>query len=434
VKKEAFHFEIKDLLTQFIAAFDDVVIKRHNKKRQAKQEIEVRYVFAPKQRVMYDIINKAQNLTLPVVSVDLTNISRDETRVFNKIDPSYIPATRDPDPLEDSKFLMPVPVNLEINMSILARYMSDVDQIVSNFVPYNNPYIILSWKVPEKFGTLYTQEIRSEVLWSGNLSYNTPTETTYNDKFRITVDTSFIIKGWLFPENPQTSGTIYKVDADFIAVDLRNKIYNPLDSHQVVDNLTYEDQGYAVLSAYDSIVPTGVLSGGGFSNYSDNVTVSAMPEFTNIFWGGSGAFHELRGQTNININYNNNFIFYGKRFEGGRTLKDGSRQYNNSFYLSANVIDFLSGGTPVVTNYQSITSAKGEVSTGTGEISGYKLNTDFYTVNNDNFATVHLPVYTLSGFAGTGSTDTSGKFVLITANEAGWASSYQATSSIINIA
>ena len=62
MKKEAFHFEIKDLLTQFIAAFDDVVIKRHNKNRQAKQEIEVRYVFAPKQRVMYDIINKAQNL------------------------------------------------------------------------------------------------------------------------------------------------------------------------------------------------------------------------------------------------------------------------------------------------------------------------------------------------------------------------------------
>ena len=61
MKNRAFHFEIKNLLTQFVAAFDDVVISRYNKDREAKQDIEVRYVFAPKQRVMYDIINKAQN-------------------------------------------------------------------------------------------------------------------------------------------------------------------------------------------------------------------------------------------------------------------------------------------------------------------------------------------------------------------------------------
>ena len=40
-------------------------------------------MFAPKQRVMYDIINKAQNLTLPVVTVNLEGITRDNSRVFN---------------------------------------------------------------------------------------------------------------------------------------------------------------------------------------------------------------------------------------------------------------------------------------------------------------------------------------------------------------
>ena len=71
MKNRAFHFEIKNLLTQFVAAFDDVVISRYDKNRQARQNIDVRYVFAPKQRVMYDIINKAQNITLPVVSINL---------------------------------------------------------------------------------------------------------------------------------------------------------------------------------------------------------------------------------------------------------------------------------------------------------------------------------------------------------------------------
>ena len=155
MKKRAFHFEIKNLLTQFIAAFDDVVISRWNKDRTAKSNIEVRYVFAPKHRVMYDIINKAQNITLPAVAVNLTSITRDNDRVFNKLEPSYIPTTLNQDPGSVSKFLMPVPVNLEVSMSILARYMEDVDQIVSNFAPYNNPYIILSWPVPEDFGLKY---------------------------------------------------------------------------------------------------------------------------------------------------------------------------------------------------------------------------------------------------------------------------------------
>ena len=47
MKNRAFHFEIKDLLTQFIAAFDDTVISRFNKDRNPGSDIEVRYVFAP---------------------------------------------------------------------------------------------------------------------------------------------------------------------------------------------------------------------------------------------------------------------------------------------------------------------------------------------------------------------------------------------------
>jgi hypothetical protein len=41
--------------------------------------------------------------------------------------------------------------------------------------------------------------------YGGNLAYTTPTDTTYNDKFRVTVDTSFTIKGWLFPEQKEYS-------------------------------------------------------------------------------------------------------------------------------------------------------------------------------------------------------------------------------------
>ena len=53
----------------------------------------------------------------------------------------------------------------------MTKFQTDMDQILSNFIPYNNPYIILSWKVPTDLspsGFAIPQEIRSEVLWSGS--------------------------------------------------------------------------------------------------------------------------------------------------------------------------------------------------------------------------------------------------------------------------
>lgn len=402
MKNRAFHFEIKNLLTQFVAAFDDVVISRYNKDRQARQNIDVRYVFAPKQRVMYDIINKAQNLTLPVVTVNLEGITRDNSRVFNKLEPSYIPAQEKESSKVSSKFLMPVPVNLEVSMSILARYMQDVDQIISNFVPYNNPYIILSWKVPEEFGTEHDQEIRSEVLWSGNLTYNTPTDTTYSDMFRVTVDTSFTIKGWLFPEEKSTSGNIYKINSNFVNVDLRNRIYSPLDPTEVTENLSYQQRGYTGLSSYSTTA----------SLCSETVTVSGLPDITNLYYSSTGTLVPIEGTwtgslTDIISGISNTFIFYGKQFDT-----------NLNFYLSSTTMGTAADGDNWFSNYQKITSAKMET------ISGFKLSDDFYTVSNDNIASVTLPPSTLSA--------SGGKFNFVIANEAGWSSTYLATSSILN--
>jgi len=405
MKNRAFHFEIKDLLTQFIAAFDNTVISRYNKNRNPESNIEVRYVFAPKQRVMYDILNKAQNLTLPVVAVNLASVTRDNDRVFNKLAPSYLPVQKIDNPKASSEFLMPVPVNLEVNMTILARYMQDVDQIVSNFVPYNNPYIILTWQVPDDFGAQYPQEIRSEVLWNGELTYDTPTDTTYNDKFRVTVDTSFTIKGWLFPEQKDTSGNIFKIDNNFIAVDLANKIYSPLDPTLPVQDNTYQELGYARLSSYH----TGVSAQQSTvnTNYTETITVSGIPEFTNIFYATTGTYQAINDfplgtLTQITSGDANNFILYGKRFDA-----------DNKFYLSSYVTSFY-------TNYTAITSAKNST------ISGYELGNNFYKVVNDNVVNFFFPASSLSAAK-------AGEFTIVTGNEAGWATSYQASSSILKL-
>lgn len=224
MKKESFHFEIQDLLIQFLAAFDNTVIKRYeNNTRTPGQKIQVRYVYAPKQRVLQDLINPAQNITLPVVSVNITSISRDRERVFNK-NAGFVAPFYNNESLKipvSNYFRTPVPVNLTVSMSILTKNQLDMDQILSNFIPFSNPYIVISWKIPKSFSPEYDQEIRSEVLWGGDISLTYPVEVNSGQKTQIVADTSFTIKGWMFPY-AEPVRNIFKVDVSLCAVN--NKV------------------------------------------------------------------------------------------------------------------------------------------------------------------------------------------------------------------
>jgi len=233
VKERAFSFEVKDLMTQFVAAFDNVIIKRFNSERQAQEEVQVRYVFSPKQRVLYDIANQSQNITIPVVAVSITSISRDNDRVFNKIAGFYTGKSKEESESSSltSYLRTPVPVNIGVNMSIITKFQSDMDQILSNFIPYNDPYIVISWRVPDAAKLAIPQEIRSEVLWSGDISLTYPTDISYNDKYRVLGDTSFTIKGWLFKDLTNNNvKNIFEINNNFNLTDSINSIQSFIDS------------------------------------------------------------------------------------------------------------------------------------------------------------------------------------------------------------
>ena len=362
MKDYTYSFEIKDLLTQFVAAFDDIVIKRYDKNRVAKEDVSVRYVLAPKQRVMYDIVNKAQNLTLPVVAVNVTSISRDTSRVFNKLDSLY---NRTGD-YGKSTLLMPVPINIEVNVSILARYLQDMDQILSNFVPFNNPYIIISWKEPTKVDA-QTVEIRSEVLWSGSISLTEPTDIAYSEKFRIVADTAFTIKGWLFRNTNELSQQIYFIDANFIST-----------------------RGDLIISDtnYESIFET--------ADVVETFNLSATPTITNAFYNTSGGLLEITSNFTLNktITSYNSYVLYGTNFSRTETI-----------LLSA------SSNNPLTTTFSSISSKY------TGQVSGYALSASQYSVLSDNIITLDLTQ--LSG---------NNTFNIVVSNPAGWASTYDINS------
>jgi len=369
VKNYTYNFEIKDLLTQFVAAFDDTIIKRYDENRNSRQELEVRYVFAPKQRVMYDIINKAQNITLPVVTVDLTSVSYDSSRAFNKVNKLRTYITED----ESISMDMPTPINLEINMSILGRYMQDVEQIITNFAPYTNPYIILAWKEPTANGE--TIEVRSEVIWSESISLNTPLETTYSDKFRIVADTSFTIKGWLFKNKNNNDTPIYFIEQNLVAAGKNWNLQQPIES------LDYDNffKNFKDDPNKDTYVTTARLSG--------------IPSISNIYLNTSSSPMEVTYISPITLNKQaSDYNVYNY------TLLGGNYNHTTEVLLSSNNPTLTSNLTSFDTKY-------------TGPVTGFLLPKENYTIMSNSTMNITMPY--LSG---------SGDVDIIINNPAGWTS------------
>jgi len=306
VRAKPFYFEIKDVVAQFIAAFDDIVISRFNKNREEEDQINVRYLYAPKQRVMHDIINENKTITLPAVAVNVTGVTRDTSRVFNKIDGFYYSGTSGEE--RTSKHIKPpVPVNINLSVSVLARYQTDMDQILSNFIPFTNPYVVISWYVPKEFGLTVDQEIRSEVLWDGNVSLNYPVELVASQKARITADTSFTIKGWLFKDEADPVGNIFFIDQNFHAENI------------ITD---YED-----LSSTEATVESFELSG--------------SPFITDIFYNGV----LLQDDLTITANTSGNIILNGYGFNHTKTVLFSTN--NESVYTNLTSISGFSRQEPV---------------------------------------------------------------------------------------
>ena len=362
--KYTYNFEVKDLLTQFVAAFDDTVIKRYDKNNNARQEIGVRYVFAPKQRIMHDIVNKAKNIELPVVAINLASVSYDTERVFNKLDnfENYANAN------SASAIRTPTPVNLTVNMSILCRYMQDMDQIISNFVPYTDPYIILSWKEPVSDNVNNAIEIRSEVLWDKNINLNTPTETTYSDKFRIIADTSFTIKGWLFRSKNERSSPIYFIENNFV------NVRPDFNFNQGLSSLEYE-------SFFDSLTSVADI---------ETITLSGIPDITNVYFNTSGSLLPIDNPITIKRNLSS----------GGRSYTLYGNNYNETEFL------MLSSNSAITTGFTAVNT------TYTGEVSGYLLPNSQWNVLNNQILNIMIPALTASG-----------KFDVIVKTPAGWKTS-----------
>lgn len=211
MKQYTYHHEIRTMIGHFVSAFNDIVIKRFDADDVPQDSLQVAYSYGPKQRVFYDLAQKKTNIRLPLVNVFLSNLARSPERVSNKIASLAFNSNH-----QSSHFVnvaAPVPVTLSIAMTIVTKYQRDMEQILTNFIPYTDPYIAISWNHP-----ITNQELQSKITWSGDAPIKSPDQMDGTTPYQWTCDTSFTMDGWLFKSDQQPIGKIFYINSTYTPV------------------------------------------------------------------------------------------------------------------------------------------------------------------------------------------------------------------------
>lgn len=311
MKNYTFHFEVEDILQQFAAALNDIIVKRYNNERDPQDHIHVNFLYSPKTRTLNEIINKAQHHKLPCISISLGGMRRNRNRVFNKLDGSWWSNFNASDPASAAwiNFLQPVPIDITVNVSILSRFQSDIDQILANFIPYTDPYFVISWRWPDPI-PVADFEIRSIVLWNESVNISYPQDIGAEASYWTNADTSFTIESWLFKNKASDGKPIYVIDCSFTSVSAM--------------------EGYNIMKSFETDFNTEVK------------TISARPQSMNI----EPYYSYLGTET---IPYEKTFKIMGKMMDYVDTVYLSSANWDMFNYTS--IGDFVSSGPALVSSF-----------------------------------------------------------------------------------
>tara|TARA_R110000822_G_scaffold285247_2_gene406606 strand:- start:433 stop:1593 length:1161 start_codon:yes stop_codon:yes gene_type:complete len=279
MKTYTYHKELRVILAHVLNALGDLVIKRLNEADESEgtDTINVSLKYAPKQRILNDIVNKNQHIQLPVMALSMSNLSFDKERSFNKIEGFMVNTEVRP---EGGSFPQPVPVNLDLNFSVLSRYQRDLDQIITCIFANFHPYIVISYAHPD-----LGHEVRCAIMWDGNIKFNYPNDIKDNMPYRITADSSFKVMGWIYKNASNPYGIIHNIDTSFTnasAIYADFDVMQSFESPTTTDYLTISGRPQVkavdpyVISMGDTSVSFNLI--GDMFNFVDTLAISAVPQ------------------------------------------------------------------------------------------------------------------------------------------------------------
>jgi len=207
-----YHEIIRKTVVGFGTLFNNIELRRTKGSKTEVMKVPLAYgpknKFLARLRQVGDLSAQDQaQITLPRVSFEIGGISYDPTRKLSPI--SAIRNTKSDG--TETKAFMPVPYNINFELSILAKNQDDSLQILEQILPYFQPSFSLTMNLVPDLG-----EKRDYPVTLTSVDYSDEYEGDYDTRRTLVYTLQFVAKTYLYgPLNDATGEVIKKVQVDY---------------------------------------------------------------------------------------------------------------------------------------------------------------------------------------------------------------------------
>ena len=213
---EYFYNEIlRRTIISFGTLFNSITIKQTNSDDNVVSAVRVPLAYGPTQKFLARLeqsadLNKSVAMTLPRMSFEFTGLTYDPSR---KVSTTQQYTVKDPDDgSESKKVYMPVPYNMQFELSIMTKLNDDALQIVEQILPYFQPAYSLSVELVESI-----QEKRDIPVILENITMQDDYEGDYTTRRVLLYTLRFTAKTYLFgPVSAATKDIIKKATITYL--------------------------------------------------------------------------------------------------------------------------------------------------------------------------------------------------------------------------
>ena len=219
---EYFYNEIlRKTIIGFGSLFNGIKIKHTNNNNETISEFKVPLAYGPTQKFLARIeesadLNSPTQMTLPRMSFEFIGLTYDSGRKVTTTQTFTKGTSADKKVIK--KTYMPVPYNMEFELSIMTKLNDDMLQIIEQILPYFQPSYNLTIDLVEEIG-----EKRDVPIVLGNVSMDDNYEGNFSTRRALIYTLRFTAKTYLFgPSSTATSDIIKKATVSIIGGEVTN--------------------------------------------------------------------------------------------------------------------------------------------------------------------------------------------------------------------
>ena len=204
---EYFYNEIlRRTIISFGTLFNNISIKHEDSSDNVVSVVKVPLAYGPTQKFLARLeqspdLNKPFAITLPRMSFEFTGLTYDPSR---KVSTTQTFTVKDPnDGTESKKSYMPVPYNMQFELSVMTKLNDDALQIVEQILPYFQPDYTITMNDNADMG------VKKDIpVILNSISYEDDYQGDFTTRRAIIYTMSFSCKFYLY--GPVTSSKVIK--------------------------------------------------------------------------------------------------------------------------------------------------------------------------------------------------------------------------------